>query len=331
MIDPKRLSDTTESDVERALLRAGQARAPKGAKARALLVASGAMAASSLAGAGAAAEAAATSAKVATTLALKWIGSLGVVGVVAMTSAVALRSPAESAQKNAVAAHRAPAPPRGRTLEQRHPQFAQALPPAQAAVVPTLEPPPTVAPVVPTPLESPPTDAPEVPTPLETPPTVAAGVLPWESPPTIAPVVPPLERAPTVETAAQLTAPPSPRPLAGDVRPASYPTSSGSGGRQAESPSPTASTLHAEIDLLNAARVALSAGDRPRALELLEGFETQFPEGVLRPEAAILRLDALVASGDRPAAARVARAFLAANPSSPYAPRIQRLMSQSNP
>jgi outer membrane protein assembly factor BamD (BamD/ComL family) len=144
-------------------------------------------------------------------------------------------------------------------------------------------------------------------------------------------VVPPLERAPTVETAAQLTAPPSPRPLAGDVRPASYPTSSGSGGRQAESPSPTASTLHAEIDLLNAARVALSAGDRPRALELLEGFETQFPEGVLRPEAAILRLDALVASGDRPAAARVARAFLAANPSSPYAPRIQRLMSQSNP
>ena len=310
MIDPKRLSDTTESDVERALLRAGQARAPKGAKARALLVASGAMAASSLAGAGAAAEAAATSAKVATTLALKWIGSLGVVGVVAMTSAVALRSPAESAQKNAVAAHRAPAPPRGRTLEQRHPQFAQALPPAQAAVVPTLEPPPTVAPVVPTPLESPP--------------TVAAGVLPWESPPTIAPVVPPLERAPTVETAAQLTAPPSPRPLAGDVRPASYPTSSGSGGRQAESPSPTASTLHAEIDLLNAARVALSAGDRPRALELLEGFETQFPEGVLRP-------DALVASGDRPAAARVARAFLAANPSSPYAPRIQRLMSQSNP
>jgi outer membrane protein assembly factor BamD (BamD/ComL family) len=82
---------------------------------------------------------------------------------------------------------------------------------------------------------------------------------------------------------------------------------------------------------VNAARVALSAGDRPRALELLERFETQFPEGVLRPEAAILRIEALVASGDRPAAARAARAFLAANPSSPYAPRIQRLLSQSNP
>jgi hypothetical protein len=301
MIDPKRLSDTTASDVERALLRAGRARAPKGAKARALLVASGAMTASSLAGAGAAAEAAASSAKVATTLALKWIGSLGVAGVVAMTSAVALRSPTEAGQKNAVVVHRALASPPGSTLKLRHPQFAQASSPAQAPVAPPLESPPTVALVAPA----------------------------LESPPTVALVAPPLESPPTVEAAAHLTGLPSPRPLAGDALPTSYPTSSG--GRQAESGGPTASTLHAEIDLLNAARMALSAGDRPRALELLERFETQFPEGVLRPEAAILRLEALVASGDRPAAARVARAFLASNPLSPYAPRIQRLLSQSNP
>jgi hypothetical protein len=51
----------------------------------------------------------------------------------------------------------------------------------------------------------------------------------------------------------------------------------------------------------------------------------------MAPEAAVLRVEVLVKGGDRLGAKRVADAFLASNPQSPYAPRIQWLLSTSNP
>ncbi len=331
MIEPKRLSDTTESDVERALLRAGRARAPKGAKARALLVASGAITASSLASTGAAAEGAAFTAKMAGAIALKWIGLLGVAGVVAVTSAVALRSPAGSRETNAVVVPRTLAPAAGGTLKTRDPQPPQALPTAGASAVPPPESPLTDAPVV-RPRESAPMDDPAAhwtaspsphppTTPFAEPPAPPAEV-PAENNPTQSDFVAHVMTAPRTATAPPAT-------LAGDAPPAPNPISSPA--RVAVPVGPSASTLHAEIDLLNSARAALSAGDRPRALELLGSYETQFfPGGAMRPEEAVLRVEALVASGDRPAADRVARTFLASNPSSPYAPRIEQLLSQPN-
>ena len=335
MIDPKRLSDTTDSGVERALLRAGRARAPKGAKARALLVASGALTASSLAGAGAAAEGATFTTKVATTIALKWIGSLGVAGVVAVTSAVALRSASVSQE---VSREKAVVVPRVfATAASSSPKAHERQPPT--AATPTAE-----APAV-SPPQSPLKDAPVVsarePAPMDDPAAhlAASGSPHTSTAPLVEPPRPPAEvpattnpsrseffaHLPTARTATPLAA-----TLARDSPSAPNPTFAPAGA--AESVSPLASTLHAEIDLLHAARAALSAGDRPRALELLASYEAQFvPGGVMRPEEAVLRIEALVASGDRLAADRVARAFLARNPSSPYAPRVKRLLSQSNP
>ena len=89
MTDPKRLLAGAGTDAERALLRAGRACAPPGAKQRAL-VASCAAAAASLTVGGAAAESGAAIAKAGSVVVLKWIGVIGATTVGIAGSAVAL-------------------------------------------------------------------------------------------------------------------------------------------------------------------------------------------------------------------------------------------------
>ena len=48
------------------------------------------------------------------------------------------------------------------------------------------------------------------------------------------------------------------------------------------------------------------------------------------PEASVLRIEALVAARDLDAAKREGEAFLRANPSSPYAPRVESLLGRTN-
>jgi len=88
-----------------------------------------------------------------------------------------------------------------------------------------------------------------------------------------------------------------------------------------------ASSLAAELRLVEQARSALAA-DRPReALAALAAHRAAFPRGVLGDEAEVLRVDATARAGDAAKARDLGRAFLAAHPSSPYAARVRSIVA----
>ena len=89
-------------------------------------------------------------------------------------------------------------------------------------------------------------------------------------------------------------------------------------------------SLTFQLKALDTAREALAGGDPPRALRELDAFDVKYPASPLAVEAGTLRFDALVAKGDLVAAQRVARAFVARWPESPYSPRFRRAL-ETNP
>jgi hypothetical protein len=92
MSDPKRLSTASESEFERALLRAGRVVAPRGSKERALMVASSALGASAAVAGGAAAGkgTALGIAKAGSIASLKWVAIVGLTGFGVTASVVVL-------------------------------------------------------------------------------------------------------------------------------------------------------------------------------------------------------------------------------------------------
>ncbi len=95
--------------------------------------------------------------------------------------------------------------------------------------------------------------------------------------------------------------------------------------RAAAAPS---SDLRAEINLIDGARAALRAGDTAAAMDLLGKHAVHFPHGALAPEETALRVEALMRMGRTAEARAYARRFVAANPASPLAERIQRLVNR---
>jgi TolA-binding protein len=92
------------------------------------------------------------------------------------------------------------------------------------------------------------------------------------------------------------------------------------------------SRMLAEAASLDAARVALTGGRPADALRALDDYRTRFPRGALAPEAQVLRIESLDASGDQAGARRLAAAFLRQHPDSPLAARIRKIAaSVSNP
>jgi hypothetical protein len=85
-------------------------------------------------------------------------------------------------------------------------------------------------------------------------------------------------------------------------------------------------TLTEEIALLDRAREAVARGSASSALAALDEHDRTFPGAALGPEATVLRVEALSLRGDRPAAVRLGRAFLAAHPESPHASRLRSLL-----
>lgn len=84
-------------------------------------------------------------------------------------------------------------------------------------------------------------------------------------------------------------------------------------------------SLSEEVALIDRARA--TSASRPRAaLALLDEHARRFPAGVLRDEAAVLRVEALVASGDRAAALRVATPYLDRRGGSLTAARMRALI-----
>jgi hypothetical protein len=87
----------------------------------------------------------------------------------------------------------------------------------------------------------------------------------------------------------------------------------------------SAPTLADEVAALDRARAALTAGDAARALALVDQYERVLRGTTLRAEAALLRIEALAASGRRAQAEALARRFVAQHPGSPLADRARAL------
>jgi hypothetical protein len=87
---------------------------------------------------------------------------------------------------------------------------------------------------------------------------------------------------------------------------------------------PASQALGDQVAALNRARSSLAAGDATAALRALDDYDARFPDGVLAEEAAVMRIDALVAMGRREEASDLARRFIAAHPASPYASRVRQ-------
>jgi len=92
---------------------------------------------------------------------------------------------------------------------------------------------------------------------------------------------------------------------------------------------PEAGDLAAEIGLVDAARTAVATGGEEKALVLLRRYEATYPSGTFRPEATVLRIEALDRLGRKKDARDLARTFVAAHPESALADRVARVTGVS--
>src|SRR5688500_18808957 len=88
--------------------------------------------------------------------------------------------------------------------------------------------------------------------------------------------------------------------------------------------------LEAELAELQPARAALNARDPDKALLLLDRFQQSFPRAALGLEASLLRLEALVASGQLESARRLSQRLLQNQPEGPYADRVRALLARAD-
>jgi hypothetical protein len=93
----------------------------------------------------------------------------------------------------------------------------------------------------------------------------------------------------------------------------------------------SAPSLGIELAVLDEARTALRAHDAAGCLRVLDRYDRQFPVGQMAAEAMVMRIDALVQSGNRPAASQLAKAFSKANPRSPLLARVRALAPEAIP
>jgi hypothetical protein len=95
---------------------------------------------------------------------------------------------------------------------------------------------------------------------------------------------------------------------------------------------PTAKTsegeLRDEIRLLDGVRASLRSSDPRAALSALDDYRQRFPRGAFGQEAAVLRIEALAVAGQKTAAATLAKAFIAAHPSSPHIDRLRPIAGE---
>jgi hypothetical protein len=88
---------------------------------------------------------------------------------------------------------------------------------------------------------------------------------------------------------------------------------------------PKASTLTRETAALDVARAAIRGGDPARGLRILDGYDRDFPRGMLASESRVLRIEALSRMGNRAAARALGDDFLRAQPHHPLSARVREL------
>jgi hypothetical protein len=82
--------------------------------------------------------------------------------------------------------------------------------------------------------------------------------------------------------------------------------------------------------LLDRARTALAEHASTRALHLVEEYTRHFAGGVLRPEADVLRIEALVQLGETARAERLSRRFALAHPGHLLSNRVESVARSSD-
>ena len=142
------------------------------------------------------------------------------------------------------------------------------------------------------------------------------------------PVAAPLSNTPTV-SAVPVTAPAA--AVSGELVPVTkiedLPTLTDSAS--ADSPkSVGAPSLAEEVAAIKSAKGALASGNAAQALHELDAYKLHFPRGRLAQEATVVRIEALIGSGNQAAASTVADHFLAAHPDSPYSARVRTLVGR---
>lgn len=96
----------------------------------------------------------------------------------------------------------------------------------------------------------------------------------------------------------------------------------------ASAAAPSNASLAAEIRLLDRTRSALEAGDATAARRALRAYDESRPSAVLRHEANLLRVRLLLAEGDRRAAAAMARQIIAQHPESHHGDSLRSLAAE---
>lgn len=146
---------------------------------------------------------------------------------------------------------------------------------------------------------------PQLSAPLSAPPPT-----PHEEPP------PPPEQAETPPPAAPIE--PQPPPTT-EAAPKSKPATRSTPGESADA-------LTQELAAIDRARMALRNGDAALTLKTLAEYERAFPQGVMKTEAALVRIEAMVASGDRASAEKEATRLLSSGAPQLVQQRVQRLL-----
>ncbi len=85
-----------------------------------------------------------------------------------------------------------------------------------------------------------------------------------------------------------------------------------------------------EGQTLESVRTSLTKGEAAKALVILDGHDRDFPQGLMNPDAKVLRIEALARTGEDARAKELAEGFLADFPHSPLAPRTRALLDAIN-
>ena len=312
MSDPPRLLDGAADEFEHALLCSARRDAGPHAVYRRTLTTLGVAASVSLpltaASAASAASGASSVSKIGVALVAKWMAVGATVGVVSAGGLQLAQVP----------------PP--------------AQPPAAAAVsMMTASSRPAAAPVESSQTRAPSPSASTVPPVLtataRTQTAPAAAGSPGAAAPKHGAVARPLASSPRVSAAVASAAPEAPQKHVHDakaqaVHSAGIPPASTS--RRTSSP-PRDLALQREVRVLDEARLALQQSDVRRALQMLDLYRKRFPTGILRPEAAVLEVRAVLRAGDRQRALLVADRVLTQSPNSQHARVIRSLLGLPNP
>jgi hypothetical protein len=151
------------------------------------------------------------------------------------------------------------------------------------------------------------------------------------------PKTPPTVSGPAAPSSTQGSAPlPSPvsAPLAADLPPKAADGAGPSGAASSQTQrarGPGSSDIAEQIALIDAARIALAGGSAERALTGMRQYQTRYPNGAFRPEAAAIKIEALVKLGRAAEARALAERFLVSHGPSPLADRVARLAGLNRP